>query len=174
MPARAATLARIVILGAVLGTAVADAAAEAIVVTPATIELDAAWTGTPAATEPTVGAAWVVRHNGNALLTVTKAMAGNTAAWRSATRETYLDDVEAGLVAGAEKLSAKRGKVGKDNVPVLDVVMRRKAPGGASEIVAVRVLLFRTVTVAAAAAVSESRTGRKLVEGAVTKLVPRQ
>ena len=172
MTARAAALVMLIVVPAVLGTANV-AAAEAVVVTPAQIELDAAWTGTPVPTEPAVGAAWVVRQNGGALLTVTKAIAGNTAAWRSATREKYMDEVEAGLVKGAEKLSAKRSKVGKDNVPVIDVVMKRKAPGGASEIVAVRVLLFRTVTVAAAAAAPDSRSGRKLVEGAVTKLVPR-
>jgi hypothetical protein len=154
-------------------TAAGTATAEPVVVTPAQIELDAAWTGAPAAPEPTVGAAWVVRRSGDALLTVTKASAGNTPAWRSATREKYLDEVEASLVRGAEKLSAKRSTAGKDNVPVLDVVMRRKAPGGASEVVAVRVLLFRTVTVAAAAAAPDRRSGRKLVEGAVTKLVPR-
>jgi hypothetical protein len=154
-------------------TAARTATAEPVVVTPAQIELDAGWTGAPAAAEPTVGAAWVVRTNGDALLTVTKASAGNTAAWRSTTRDKYLDEVEAGLAKGAEKVSAKRGKVGKDNVPVLDVVLRRKSPSGASEIVAVRVLLFRTVTVAAAAAAPETRSGRKLVEGAVTKLVPR-
>jgi len=120
-----------------------------------------------------VGAAWVVRTNGDALLTVTKASAGNTAAWRSATRETYLDEVEASLVKGAEKLSAKRGKVGKDNVPVLDVLMKRKAPSGTAEVVAVRVLLFRTVTVAAAAAAPDGRRHRRLVETAVAGLMPR-
>lgn len=164
---------RLLLAMAVLGAATAAASAEPVVVMPAQIELDPAWTGAPAPAEPTVGAAWVVRTNGDALLTVTKASAGNTAAWRSATRETYLDEVEASLVKGAEKLSAKRGKAGKDNVPVLDVVMRRKGPGGATEVVAVRVLLFRTVTVAAAAAAPDTRGGRKLVEGAVTKLVPR-
>lgn len=152
---------------------VATAVAETIVVTPAKIELDAAWTGAPVATEPTVGSAWVVRTNGRALLTVTKAIAGNTAAWRSATRDTYLDEVEAGLVRGAEKVSSKRGKVGKDNVPVLDVVLKRKRPGGAAEVVAVRVLLFRTVTVAAAAAAPDGRGDRRLVETAVAGLMPR-
>ena len=156
---------------AVLGAAT-SAAADAIAVTPAQIELDAAWAGAPVATEPAGGAAWVVRTNGDALLTVTKAMAGNTAAWRSKTREAYLDAVEAGLTRGAEKVSAKRGKVGRDGVPVLDVVLRRTAPGGRTELVAVRVLLFRTVTVAAAAAAPDTRAGRKLVEGAVTRLVP--
>jgi hypothetical protein len=156
------------------------ASAEPVVVTPAQIELDAAWvspTGAAVPAEPTEGAAWVVRTHRDALLTVTKARAGNTAAWRSATREKFLDDVEAGLLAGAgagaEKLAAKRGKAGKDNVPVLDVLLRRKSPAGATEVVAVRVLLFRTVTVAAAAATPDTRAGRKLVEGAVVKLVPR-
>ncbi|HUQ06421.1 MAG TPA: hypothetical protein VM261_28150 [Kofleriaceae bacterium] len=161
----------------VIAAGAAAAVAEPVVVTPAQIELEAAWTGAEVTPEPLEGAAWVVRTNRDALLTVTKAKAGNTAAWRSATREKYLDDVEAGLVAGAgagaEKLAAKRGKVGRDNVPVLDVVLRRRSPAGATEIVAVRVLLFRTVTVAAAGAAPDTRSGRKLVEGAVTKLVPR-
>jgi len=155
----------------VLG-ATAAAAAESITVTPAQLELDEAWAGAPVAAEPAAGAAWVVRTNGDALLTVTKAMAGNTAAWRTKTREAYLDAVLAGLTRGAEKVSARRGKVGRDGVPVLDVVLRRTAPGGRAELVAVRVLLFRTVTVAAAAAAPDTRAGRRLVEGAVTRLVP--
>ena len=158
------------LLAIVLGTTAA--AADPIVVTPAQIDLDAAWTGAPAPTEPTEGTAWVVRTNGDALLTVTKAKAGNTAAWRSATREAYLDAVEASLATGAEKLSAKRAKSGKDNVPTLDIVLRRKSPTGTTEVVAIRVLLFRTVTVAAAAAAPDTRPGRKLAEGAVTKLGP--
>lgn len=159
------------VVSVVLGAA-APSAAEAIAVTPAQIELDEAWAGAPVAAEPVVGTAWVVRTNGDALLTVTKAMAGNTAAWRAKTREAYLDALEAGLTRGAAKVSARRGKVGRDGVPVLDVVLRRTAPDGRAELVAVRVLLFRTVTVAAAAAAPDTRAGRKLVEGAVTKLVP--
>lgn len=160
----------LVALLVVCGTAAA-AAAEPLVVTPAQIELDAAWAGDPPATE---GSPLLVRKNGAAVLTVTKALAGNTAAWRSATREKYMDEVETGLlVGGAEKLSGKRAKVGKDNVPVMDVVLRRKRADGSKEVVAVRVLLFRTVTVAAAAAAPDTRSGRKLVEGAVVGLVPR-
>lgn len=167
MPVRRPVVA--VVLLALLG---ASATAEVITVTPAQLDLDGAWSGPAVPEEPPPGEAWVVRRNGEAVLTVTRAQAGNTAAWRSKTREAYIDGVEAAILRGAEKLSSKRSKIGRDNVPVLDIVMRRKSPSGRMEMVAVRVLLFRTVTVGAAAGAPDSRSGKKLVEGAVTKLVP--
>lgn len=162
--ARAAAL--LVALG--LAALTATAAAEPIKVGPAALALDPAWTGGAPAT---TGSPLVVRRHGAALLTVTRAAAPNTDAWRARTRERYLDEVEAGLVAGAVKLRARRTRLGADGVPVLDVTLRRAGPVGA-EVVAVRMLLFRTVTIAAAAAAPDDRRGRKLVEAAVAGLAP--
>ncbi len=159
------------LLGLGLGL-VGVASAEPLKVGPAQIELDPLWNGPPVAIE---GSPLLVRRRDGALLTVTRAAAPNTAAWRSATRTAYLDEVEAGLLAaGATKLGAKRKQLGKDSVPVLDVTVRRQAPDGTTEIVAVRLLLFRTVTIAAAAAAPDSRAGRTLAEAAVATLVPQR
>jgi hypothetical protein len=152
------------VLLALAGTA----AAEDVALGPATIELDAAWTGEA----PVTGTSPVlVRKNGGAVLTVSRLPAPNPGAWRSSTRDAYIGEIEAGLVAGATKLAAKRKKLGTDNVNVLDVTLRRTGPAG-PEVVAVRVLLFRTLTMAAAAAAPDTRGNRKLVETAVSGLLP--
>lgn len=145
------------------------AAAEPLNLGPATIELDPAWTGETPAAPPASPA--LVRRNDAAVLVVSRLAAPNPGAWRSATREAYMTEVEAGLLAGATKLSSKRRKLGTDNVNVIDLTMRRTGPAG-PEVVAVRVLLFRTLTMAASAAAPDTRANRKLVESAVAGILP--
>ena len=150
----------------------ASAVAEPIVLGPGTIQLEGAWTGEAPVT---TGSPLLARRQGDVVLTVTRIAAPNPAAWRSATREAYIADVEAGVVssagAGATKLASKRKKLGADGVNVLDVTVRRTGPKG-PEVVAVRILLFRTLTMAAAAARTDTRAGRKQVEAAVAGLAP--
>lgn len=167
-PRRAA--ARVVAAGLVLGLA-APAGAQPVTVTigPARLEHDPAWSGEPVAEG---GAPALVRRQGLAILTVTRTAAPNPAAWRPRTRDAYLAEVEAGLVAGATRLASKRRALGQAGVPTLDLTLRRRGPDGAAEVVAVRVLLFRTMTIAAAAAAPDDRAGRRLVEGAVAGLAP--
>ncbi len=167
MSARTAALASFLALGVALGS---SAGADPISVGPALLELDALWVGGPPAAE---GSPLLVRTSGDGVLVVTRAPAGNTPAWRSATRDAYMTEVEKGLLAGAEKLALTRKKLGKDNVNVIDATVRRKGPKGGTEVVAVRILLFRTLTIAAAAAAPDTRAGRKLVETAVAGLSPR-
>jgi hypothetical protein len=153
---------------ALLAALFRGAAADPIPLGPATITLDDAWTGET----PREGVSPVlVRSQGDALLTVSRLPAPNPGAWRAATRDAYIDAIEAGLVAGATKVAAKRRKLGADSVNVLDVTLRRTGPSG-PEVVAVRVILFRTLTMSAAAAAPDTRANRKRVESAVAGLVP--
>ena len=147
----------------VLAVLAAPAAAEEIALGPAILTIDPAWTGGA----PVTGSSPVlVRTHDGAVLTVSRLAAPNPAAWRSATRDAYIDEVEAGLLVDAAEVASKRKKMGSDNVNVLDVTLRRKGPNG-PEVVAVRVLFFRTLTMAAAAAAPDTRAGRKRVEAAV-------
>jgi hypothetical protein len=134
---------------------------------PATIALDPAWTGDPAGDVSPV----LVRTSGAAVLTVSRLAAPNPAAWRSATRDAYIDAVEAGFLVGATRVATKRRKLGTDAVNVLDLTLRRPGPTG-PEVVAIRVLFFRTLTMAAAAAAPDTRSNRKRLEAAVSGLLP--
>lgn len=160
---RALALAALLLFAATTG-----ATADPIPMGPATITLDDGWRGD--AVREGVSPV-LVRRLDDAVLTVSRLPAPNPGAWRSATRDAYIDAVEAGLVAGATKVASKRRKLGADNVNVLDVTLRRTGPSG-PEVVAVRVLLFRTLTMAAAAAAPDTRANRKRVEAAVGGLAP--
>ncbi|HVK78743.1 MAG TPA: hypothetical protein VM734_35830 [Kofleriaceae bacterium] len=164
---------RAVALAGALVATVAPAAAEPVEVGPATLALAPAWSGEPAAASPAPADTPLVRrHRDGAVLTVSRAPVGNLDAWRSKTRGAYLDAVEAGFLGpGTVRLGGARPRLGKAEVPVLDLTFRRTA-GGTTEVVAVRVLLFRTVTIAAAAAAPDTRAGRRLVEAAVATLAP--
>jgi hypothetical protein len=111
---------------------------------PARLELDAAWHAVE--TEATAdGPALVLRDGGDGLLAVTVAMAPNPDAWRTGTRAAYEQAIidgfaaEPGITAVHAKASLQKG------VPCIDLTLRRDGKP-----VAVRLLLFRTRTVAAA------------------------
>lgn len=169
MSGRRARTAATAALVAALVLAAGGAGAEPLGLGPATIDLTAGWTGEAPGVPP--ASPVLVRRNGDAVLVVSRLAAPNPGAWRSSTREAYLDEVEAGLLAGATKVAVKRRKLGTDGVNAIDVTMRRNGPSG-PEVVAVRVLLFRTLTMAASAAAPDTRGNRKLVEQAVSGLLP--
>jgi hypothetical protein len=110
---------------------------------PAEVELDG-WSmaAPPEVPDPP---ALVLRHPDGALAAVTVAMAPNPDAWVDKKRRAYLKAIVDGFEAlpGVEVVSAKASKVEK--VPCLDLsLVRDGAP------VAVRLLLFRTRTIAIA------------------------
>ena len=120
------------------------------------------WTverGTPIATETgaetttaTAAAASatpiVLRGAKGAVLIATRNAAPNLVAWSRATGDAHVDELIAGFTAvdGATVVRRALTTDGPSAVPVLDLTLRR---GG--RVVAIRVILFRTLTVAAAA-----------------------
>lgn len=142
------------------------AAAEDVVVPvgdqPAELVIDAAWRAEAVpATED--APAIVMRHPGGAVLAVTVAMAPNADAWREETRKAYVEAIVDGFDAqpGVEVKAHAVSVVGI--VPAVDLELRR---GKAR--VAVRLLLFRTRTIAIAV---EGKRGATL-EQAARGLVP--
>ncbi len=148
------------------------AAAEPLDLGPARLALDPAWIGAAPAPAPS-DAPLVRTHPSGATLTVTRAAVGNPDAWRRQTHDAYVDAIEAGFArtAGYVRVDHGRPRLGAAGVPTLELTFRRTV-GGRREIVAVRVLLFRTVTFAAAAAAPDTRAGRRLAEAAVASLTP--
>jgi len=81
------------------------------------------------------------RDSRGTLLAVTRASLPNPDAWRSKTRDAYLEQIERGVLAsirGAKKLSRQALSAG--GIPALDLEVRRD--DGAT--ILVRVLVFRT------------------------------
>jgi hypothetical protein len=110
---------------------------------PAEVELDG-WeiVAPPEVPDPP---ALVLRHPDGALAAVTVAMAPNPDAWVDKKRRAYLKAIVAGFEAlpGVDVASSKASKVEK--VPCLDLALVRDGKA-----VAVRLLLFRTRTIAMA------------------------
>lgn len=101
-------------------------------------------------------------------LAITRAQVPNFDAWRSKTREAYVEHVERGAIGavpGAKKLARKLGEA--NGVPALDLELRR--PDGSA--VVLRVLLFRSYSLAIAIDVPK---GKSLGEARAitTKLAP--
>jgi hypothetical protein len=87
------------------------------------------------------------RDSRGTLLAVTRASLPNPEAWRSKTRDAYLDQIERGVLAsirGARKLARQAHSA--NGVPALDLEVRRD--DGAT--ILVRVLAFRTYALALA------------------------
>lgn len=148
----------------VAALAATPAAADPVDLGPATLALDDAWAGPPAAPDG------VTRSRGDATLIVVRYDVGNLPAWREATRAAHVDAIVRGFAAtaGYAELGRTLGKTGPAGVPTLDLTFRRRGPRGA-EVVAARVLLFRTLTMVAIAAAPRDRA---TVDAAVRALTP--
>jgi hypothetical protein len=132
---------RVAIAAALLAT---PAAADRVNLphTKATFELSAEWHPVVA---PGVVAAY--RTDAGAMLAITRAQMPNPDAWRTRTREAYIDQIERGIkerIAGYRRVSRRFGRV--RDVPTLDLVATRH--GGAT--VVFRILLFPSYALALA------------------------
>lgn len=145
----------------------ATAAAEPIDLGPARLDLDARFTGPDPGPAPITS---VTRQAGATVVVATRLDVPNTEAWRERTRAAHVDAIVAGFAAapGYKLLARKLGRLGGAGVPTLDLSFRRRGPVD-TEVVAVRVLLFRTMTIAAIAA---SPNDRAAAERAVAALAP--
>jgi hypothetical protein len=131
------------VIATVVG-ATTPAAAEVIALpkTKATITIGAEWKPIVA---PSLVAAY--RTDGGLLLAITRAQVPNIDAWRSKTRDAYVDEIERGVaasIAGYRRLSRSLGDT--QGVPTLDLEARRR--DGAT--IVIRVVLFRTYALALA------------------------
>jgi len=127
---------------AVVAPALLALALVALPNTKASLTLDTAWT---AITAPSLVAAY--QGPGGAMLAVTRAPVPNPDAWRTRTRDAYLEQVERGALAqlrGGRRLAHHHGEA--NGVPVLDLEVRRA--DGAT--IVLRYLLFRTYALALA------------------------
>lgn len=147
---------------AIAATAAA-AHAEPIDLGPATLALDDGWIGAAPAPDG------VTRTRGAVTVVVRRWDVPNLPAWRAATREAHLDAVARGFATapGYVELARTAARTGKAGVPTLDLTFRRRGPGG-DEVVAARVLMFRTLTMVAIAGGGE----RAAVERVATSLSP--
>ena len=164
---RAALLAGLIIVGAAAPAAGGEATIP-VPDQPAQLTVDAAWvSGVPRPVPD--GPSIVLHHPGGALLAVTVAIAPNTDAWRERTRPAYVAEIVDGFatMAGVTVVGHETSKVG--GVPCLDLSLARATVDG-TRLVAVRLLLFRTRTIALAA--EGSRADRALLGAAVRGLVP--
>jgi len=129
-------------LGALVLLAASSAAAEPIPDQPAQLQLAAGWRAEPAPAAPD-GPVLVVRGPDGALGAVTVAMTPNPEAWRDRTRRAYVDAIIAGFAAQHGVTVRKRTVSKVAGVPCVDLRLVRDRHR-----VAVRLLLFRTRTIA--------------------------
>ena len=123
-----------IVVAALCATAVADDVV--LPQTKAKLSVTAGWHAAPA-----TSVVVAYRSDGGAILAVTRAQVPNPDAWRSRTRDAYVDQVERGIaehVPGYRRLARKISEV--HEVPALDVEARRD--NGST--VVFRVLLFRS------------------------------
>lgn len=157
---------RALVAALLLLAAAPAAAADPIDLGPATLTLDDHWTG-PAVTAPITT---VVRTSGAAQLVVVRYEVPNLEAWRERTRGAHVDAIVAGFAAtpGYRALGKPRVKrLGRGSVPTLELAFERRGPDGV-ELIAVRVLMFRTLTMAAVATAPD----RAVAERAAWALAP--
>lgn len=159
------TAAARIVVATALATGVA--AADPIDLGPARLTLDDSWRGPAVATEPVTA---VARRAGPVQLFAVRYDVPNLEAWRDATRPPHVAAIVAGFAQapGYAALGQRVHRLGAGGVPTLDLTFRRQGPTG-PELVAVRVLLFRTTTIAAIAAAPAERA---TVERAVAALTP--
>lgn len=149
MIARVAAIA----IAATVMMAPAIARAEPLDLGPATLALDDGWTGAAPAPEG------VTRSRGAVTVVVRRWEVPNLPAWRSATRDEHLDAIARGFATapGYVELTRTATRTGRAGVPTLDVTFRRRGAHG-DEVVAARVLCFRTLTMVAIAGGAERAT----------------
>ncbi len=112
--------------------------------TPATLTLPDGWHRVRHSYK---GIVEIFKHDGGALLVVTRADVPNAPAWIESKKQAYADEVESGIRAGVPGYKrTDRKLVDANGVPALDIEATRS--GDAT--VVVRVLLFRTYAVSAA------------------------
>ncbi len=179
MSARRATALAVALLAAFAAFAVGapPAAAEPRATTipdqPARIVLDDGWTATTAGAEALAADPDAPRvtatHADGGTLAITVAPAPNIDAWRTKKRRAYLAEIVAGFRAEPGVTVDKHRDTRVKGVPTLELWLTRQVDG-AREHVVVRLLLFRTRTVAAAAA--GPRAARKRLEAAARGLEP--
>jgi hypothetical protein len=164
---RAALLAGLIIVGAAAPAHGGDATIP-VPDQPAQLTVDAAWvSGVPRPVPD--GPSIVLHHPGGALLAVTVAIAPNTDAWRLRTRPAYVAEIVEGFEAMAGVTVVDHATTTVGGVPCLDLSLRRTG-GDGPRLVAVRLLLFRTRTIALAA--EGDRDDAALLGAAVRGLVP--
>ncbi len=141
---------------------------------PAQLVVDEAWQLEPAPGDDRLAdadaPAMILRHGDAATLVVTVAAAPNADAWRSRKRRAYLDEVIAGFAAQPGVTVDKHRDRRVKGVPTLELWLTRKLDDH-RELVVVRLLLFRTRTVMAAAAGARSDKAR--LEAAARGLEPK-
>ena len=139
--------------------------------TLATLTVDAPWVEQPAATSPT-STVLELAHPRGVRVVLTRTDAPNPQAWRAATREAYVDELERGFAAAPGYRRGKRTVTLRATIPTVDLRFERRLPDGTREQVVVRLLLYRTYTLALAAAgpTRAMRAARRDVDRLVTSL----
>jgi hypothetical protein len=137
---------------------------------PAVLDVDAAWR-LDAPSDAADAPAMVLRHADGGVLAVTVAMAPNPDAWRKRKRKAYFADVVAGFEDQPGVKVDKHKDLRVKGVPTLELWLTRTLEDGGSEVVFVRVLLFRTRTIMAAAA--GPKAAKKRLEAAARGLAPK-
>lgn len=90
-------------------------------------------------------------------LAITRAQVPNPDAWRAKTRDAYIDQIEAGVVAAGYKRTAKKLST-IEGVPVLDLeATHKRGP------IVIRVILFRTYALSLAIEGFSSRTAARAI-----------
>ncbi len=147
------------VVGFAPGASPAMAEVVALPNTKATVTLGPEW---KPITAPALVAAY--RTESGLVLAITRARVPNPDAWRSKTRDAYVDEIERGVTAkvpGYKRVSRSFGDV--NGVPTLDLEAKRT--GGAT--IVIRVLLYRTY--ALSLAVEAPRKGDVAAARALTK-----
>jgi hypothetical protein len=129
-------------------TAAATAAATATSTSASTATSTSASSATSASPPASAFAPIILRGPDDATMILTRMPAGNLPAWARETRDAHVDELVAGFTAvdGATVVRRTVGTDGPSSVPVLELTLTR-----AARPVAIRVILFRTLTVVAAA-----------------------
>ena len=130
--------------------AIAAVVTIAIADQPAQLVVDDRWQAVAAAPVPD-GPALVMRDDRGDLLAVTVAQAPNTDAWIKKKRDAYEQAIVDGFVATPGVTVKKHATSMVMGTPCVDLVLDRSGP------VAVRLLLFRTRTVAIAVSATDAR-----------------
>ncbi|MBK9032882.1 MAG: hypothetical protein IPL61_16690 [Myxococcales bacterium] len=150
-------------VAALVALAATAAAAEPVDLGPATLTLDDDWTG------PAADAGGVVRTRGAATAVVVRYEVPNLPAWRDATRTAHVDAIVRGFASapGYVELARALVRTGPARVPTLELTFRRRGAAGV-ELVAARVLLFRTLTLVAIVGGPGERAGLERAARALT------
>lgn len=151
---------------AVLVLLVASAAHAEVVKLPntrTTLDLPAAWK-----TVETEGLVLGAKGPASEILAITRASVPNPDAWRTKTRDAYIEQIERGLASRIKGYKRVTKKLAETNsVPTLDLEAKR---GGGATIL-VRVILYRTYALSLAIEIPK-RVSTKDARAIVTSFVP--